>query len=353
MTMARTVLVTGAGGVGKTTVAAALGVAAADHGYQTLVLTVDPAKRLADALGLETLHNDPTPVAARPGLSAAMLDVTASWDAIITRHAPEDVAARLHVNPLFRTLADRFPAAQSYAAGEQMVEYLESGGWDMVVIDTPPSAGGIDFFQAPRQMSELVGSRLLKLLTGAGMPGRRAIYRVAARPALRFIDSVLGNQLLEDVADFLFDLRSTYDGLSHRAGIIERHLRRATTLVVTTADPTPIREARRFFEELPDVAGTPAAIIFNRTLPHGWIDAARASTGDGSLPEDYRAELRENLLRWAGETRRQDDAQREFTKRYNTTLAEIPWLAEPPTSLEALAALVKSARGLPLGKLGM
>jgi arsenite-transporting ATPase len=352
MSLARTVLVTGAGGVGKTTVAAALGVASADAGMETLVLTVDPAKRLADALGLDTLHNDPTPV-KREGLSAAMLDVSASWDAIIDRHAPPDVAARLHDNPMFRTLADRFPAAQSYAAGEQMVEYLEEGGWDQVIIDTPPSAGGIDFFQAPRLMSELVGSRLLKLLTGAGIPGRRTIYRVTARPALKFVDSILGSQLLEDVADFLFDLRATYDGLTHRAGIIERHLKRATTLVVTTADPTPIREARRFFEELPAVAGPPAAVVFNRTLPHEWTAAARMKAPDGRLAESIRTELRENLLRWAGETRRQDDAQREFTKRYNTTLAEIPWLAEPPTTLDTLAELMELAEGLPLERMGL
>lgn len=352
MSPARTIIVTGAGGVGKTTVAAALGVHAAAAGLETLVLTVDPARRLADALGLEDLHNEPTPVAA-DRLSAAMLDVTASWEAIIHRHAPPEVAARLERNPFFRAIADRFPAAQSYAAGEQMVEYLESGKWDMVIIDTPPSAGGIDFFLAPSQMRELIGGRLLRWLTGAALPGRRTLYRFTARPMLRFADAILGGPLLEAVAEFLFDLRETYDGLSLRAGTIERQFKRATTLVVTTADPTPIREARRFFDELPDVAGTPAGIVFNRALPQAWASASRMPPPDDTLSPASAAILRVNLLRWADEVRRQVDAQREFTVRYGTTVAEVPWLARPPTSLEALGDLVAASTGLPLAKLGL
>jgi anion-transporting ArsA/GET3 family ATPase len=141
--MSRALLVTGGGGVGKTTVAAALGITAARAGVPSLVITVDPARRLAGALGIESLGSTPTPTPGQPGLAAAMLDATASWEAAIVRHAPPDTAQRLLSSPFFRAVADRFPAGQSYAAAEMMLTYLEEGTWDLVIVDTPPAAGGI------------------------------------------------------------------------------------------------------------------------------------------------------------------------------------------------------------------
>ena len=159
-----------------------------------------------------------------------------------------------------------------------MAVYLEAKVWDLVVVDTPPSAGGIEFFTAPAQMADLIGGRLLRWLTGAGLPGREFFFDLAARPALRIADSVLGSNLLERVAQFLMDLRTTYDGVSQRAKEIERLLRRSSTVVVTTSDPAPMGEAVRFFLELPDVAGRPAAVVFNRALPVSWADT-HASRG--------------------------------------------------------------------------
>ena len=176
-------VITGGGGVGKTTLSAALAVTAAQRGVRTCVVTVDPAKRLADALGVDSLGNHPTAVVSQPDLWAAMLDVSASWEAMVHRHADPDVAARLLEDPFFRALADRFPAAQAYAAGEQMAEHIESHRWDLLVVDTPPAGGGIDFYTAPGRMREMIGGRLLRWLTGASIPGRRAIYRMTARPA--------------------------------------------------------------------------------------------------------------------------------------------------------------------------
>lgn len=344
-TSTRALVVTGAGGVGKTTLSAALAVAAADDGATALVLTVDPARRLADALGLSDIGNDPQPAPGRPGLYAAMLDVTASWEAIIHHYAEPDVADRLLDNAFFRAIADRFPAAQAYAAGEQMAEFIEGGHWDVVVVDTPPAAGGIDFFMAPRRTGDLVGGKLLHWLTGASLPGRRWMYRVTARPMLRIADTVLGGPLLEDLAEFLIDLRTMYDGLSVRAKTIERHLRTATTLVVTTADPTPLREARGFFEELPGIKIRPSALVFNRALPLEWIDAARKPIRDVPDPE-LRADLRHNLRRWAGEARRQVDARDELAGRYRVPIATVPWLVDAPTSADALADMLRQSDGL-------
>ncbi len=336
------VIVTGGGGVGKTTVSAALAATAAAAGRETLVMTVDPARRLADALGIEGIGNEPVATGA-PRLSAAMLDAAESWDSIVADAAEPDVAARLRDSPFFRAVADRFPAGQSYAAGAQMAKHLEAGSWDLVVVDTPPAAGGIDFFLAPSQMRNLVGGRLLRWGTGGWLPGRRRLYSLTARPVLRLADNVLGGPLLEDVAEFLLDLRSIYDGLTARAKHIERHFRQATTLVVTTADPAPLREAARFFRELPEVAGSPAAIVFNRALPLEWAKPHALPSGIGGR---RGAALAANLERWGAEAQRQRDAEEEFAARFGVSPATIPLLAEPPTDVAALQALAAAVPGL-------
>jgi len=337
----RVLVITGGGGVGKTTLSAALAVGAARRGARTCVVTVDPAKRLADALGIDSLGNHPTAVESQPGLWAAMLDVSASWDAMVHRHADPEIAERLLENPFFRALADRFPAAQAYAAGEQMAEHIESHHWDLLVVDTPPAGGGIDFYTAPGRMREVIGGRLLRWLTGASIPGRRAIYRVTARPALKLADTVLGGPLLEEIAEFLMDLRSLHDGLSHRARAIELHLRKATSIVVTTTDPTPMRETRRFFEELPLEAGRPDTIVFNKQLPAAWTD--RRNLRGPDISPQLRTALRDNLTRWAGEVRRQHDVKQVFAARHSLQLVDVPWADTAPTSVDALADLLASA----------
>ena len=191
--MTRTVLVTGAGGVGKTTFSAALAVTAARRGVRTLVVTVDPARRLASALGLTELGDEPQPHLEEPNLWAAMLDSAASWRAVAMRHADPDVATRLADNEFFRAASEHFPASQAYAAADQAATFVQARAWDMVIVDTPPSGGGIDFFTAPAQMADLVGGRLLRWITGGPLPGRRFFYDRAARPMLRAADTILGS----------------------------------------------------------------------------------------------------------------------------------------------------------------
>jgi len=342
--IAPSIVVAGAGGVGKTTISAAVAAALARDGRKALVMTVDPALRLADALGVE-LTSDPEPVAGSPHLWAAMLDVTTSWEAIVHRYAAPDVADRLLVNPFFRAIADRFPAAQAYAGGEQMAEFIESGMWDVVVVDTPPAGGGIDFFLAPGQVRELIGGKLLMWLTGARLPGRRMLYRITARPMLKLADAVLGGPLLEDVAEFLLDLRTMHDGLSVRAQTIQRHLARADTLIVTTADPTPAQETARFFATLEEVDVRPKAVVFNRALPAEWAAAARRPVR-GIDDAAVRGFVRENLKRWGAEARRQADAREELATRHDVPLATVPWMAEAPDTVAELVALFDAAHGL-------
>jgi len=338
-------LVAGAGGVGKTTVSATAAVLSAEGGVSTLVVTVDPARRLGDALGVGGLGNRPVKVAGRENLWAAMLDVTASWEAIVTRHAEPEVAERLVVNPFFRAVADRFPAAQAYAAGEQMADFVDSGAWDRVIVDTPPSGGGIDFVLAPAAMRELIGGRLLTWLTGAGIPGRRALYRVTARPMLRVADSILGGPLLEDIAEFMLDLRTLYDGLASRASEVERHLRAARTVLITTASPTPLREVRRFLDQLPTASVDPAAVIFNRVLPASWATAGEPDAVEGIGQASWTA-LHDNLARWGAEARHEADTRRQFAASYRVAVATVPLLTSPPTDLEGLALLADASTDL-------
>ncbi|HKX75655.1 MAG TPA: ArsA-related P-loop ATPase [Acidimicrobiia bacterium] len=333
-----TVVVTGAGGVGKTTVAAALAVSSARRGRPTLVVTVDPARRLAGALGLE-LGSRPRQVPGEEALWGAMIDPAGSWQAVARRHADPAVAERLVTSEFFQAATAHFPASQSYAAAEAAADYIDSARWEVIVVDTPPAAGGIEFFTAPSQMADLVGGRLLRLLTGGRLPGRQLLFNRGARPLLRFADQLLGSDLLERVAQFLMDLRTTYDGVRRRAQVIEAHFRRATTLVVTTADPAPLQEAVRFYRELPDVASPPALVVFNRALPLRWASAP--------LPPRTNLALAENLARWGSEAQRQADARAEFASRYPTSLATIPWLAHAPTDVEALAGLLDQAEGWP------
>lgn len=336
--MSRALVVTGAGGVGKTTLSAGLAVTAARAGKRTLVVTVDPARRLASALDIE-LTNEPEPHPEEGNLWAAMLDANASWREVVRRHTEPEVAERLIDNEFFAAATSHFPASQSFAAAEQAATYIDARAWDLVVIDTPPAAGGIDFFTAPARMADLVGGRILRWLTGARLPGRRFLFDRTAKPMLRLADHVLGSNLLERIAEFFMDLRTTYDGIAKRARQIERHMRKATTVVVTTSDPAPMREAVRFFHALPEVASRPAAVFFNRSLPETWIDARP--------PRGTEAALAANLARWGVEAQKQRSARRELGERHGVAIVTVPWQRRPPTDLDSLAEMIETAGSLP------
>ena len=195
---------TGSGGVGKTTIAAALGLAAAvNQGGKVLVLTVDPARRLADALGVGALGNRATQVPAaafaaagvepRGELWAAMLDTKAGWDELIRRHAPDaEVRDSVLSNPLYQNITSRFVHSHDYLAMEQLHDLHASGEYDLVVVDTPPSRNALDVLDAPSRMVEFFGSRLLQWLT---VPYRSRLFNVASKPFYQIADRVLGSQL--------------------------------------------------------------------------------------------------------------------------------------------------------------
>lgn len=328
--MTAVTLVMGSGGVGKTTVAAAVAALSARSGIPTLAITVDPARRLADAMGIH-LGNDPTPVPGHAGLDAAMLDAAAAWDEIARRHGDATTADRIIANPYFRAIADRFPSGQAYAAGEQLLHHAESGRYDHIVVDTPPTDGGSAFLAAPARIRTLVAGRALRVLTGPRLPGRRLIYSMTARPALKIADAVLGGRLLEDLAELLLDLSGIYPGLSRRSREVEALYAGAALLAVTSPDPGPVAEAQRLVTERA-AAGRTARVVFNRVLPAEWAEAPTDASPLGA-----------NLKRWGAEAARHEALRRSFAAHTRVTPMTIPWLAEPPEDPSGLADLAAAA----------
>jgi anion-transporting ArsA/GET3 family ATPase len=278
------VVLCGSGGVGKTTIAAATGlVAAAELGGTVLVLTIDPARRLADALGLEAIGNverrvpDEALRAAgfepRGRLFAAMLDTKASWDDLVLRHAPdEETAYKVLGNSLYQNITARFVQSHDYIAMERLYDLHTHGRYDLIVVDTPPTRNAIDFLDAPSRMAEFFGGRLLRWLTMPYRLGGRRGARVvsfASRPFYQLADRILGSQFLQDIAEFFLSFQGMYDGFVARAEAVERllHDRRTTFAVVTTLEGAPLREAEFFAQELTRRRFPFGAMILNRVLP--------------------------------------------------------------------------------------
>ncbi len=268
----------GAGGVGKTTTAAAsAAMAAVSLGGKVLVLTVDPARRLADALGMEELGNvevrvpDSTLKAAgvepRGQLWAAMLDAKQSWDELIRRHAPNEATVRkILENPLYQNVSGRFAQGHEYIAMERLYEIHQTGAYDLIVVDTPPTRHALDFLEAPDRMAEFFSSRLLRWLTA---PARSRVLNLASRPFYQVADRILGSQFLQDIGEFFLLFQTMYDGFVERSQAVKRllHGRRTTFIVVTTLEGTPLREAEFFLAALRDLGLHPGALVLNKVLP--------------------------------------------------------------------------------------
>src|ERR1700674_2238904 len=277
------VICCGSGGVGKTTTAAAAAaMAAVKHGGKVLVLTVDPAKRLATAWGLEGFGNIETqvPPAAfeaagyrpRGELWAAMLDTKQSWDNLVRRHAPDkQTAARILENPLYQNISGRFVQSHGYIAMERLYELHSEGSFDLIVVDTPPTRNALDFLEAPERMADFFSSRLLRLLI---VPYRSRVVNFASRPFYQVADRILGSQFLQDIAEFFILFQTMYDGFVQRARAVERllHDKRTTFVVVSTLEAPPVHEAEFFIEVLKTKGFHLGGLVLNKVLPDGFLE---------------------------------------------------------------------------------
>lgn len=311
---AHVLVTTGSGGVGKTTTAAALGVAAAMEGRRTLVLTIDPARRLAQAMGLESLEDEPSRVdlgdlAPDGELWAMMLDMQTTFDRLIDQNASSPAgAAAIKSNRIYRTLSSTLSGTQEYMAMERLHELHEAGEWDLLVIDTPPTRSALDFLDAPKRMTAFLEGRLLRLLLKPGLVAGRGIGRVVGAGATAFMrvaGRVTGMELLDDLAEFFRQFEGMYDGFKERAEQVLELLRHADSrfVVVTSPEPPPLREARFFLERLQQEGLHAAGLVVNRVrpeVPRDPTDAALQRAAE-TLAEDDPAVA--GALRLLGDVR--------------------------------------------------
>jgi anion-transporting ArsA/GET3 family ATPase len=268
----RVVVCCGAGGVGKTTTAAAMALRAAEYGRTVVVLTIDPAKRLAQALGIEDLGNSPQRVPLAPEvkgeLHAMMLDMRRTFDEMVVQYSGAGKADAILENQFYQTVATSLAGTQEYMAMEKLGQLLGEDKWDLVVVDTPPSRNALDFLDAPKRLGSFMDSRLWRMLLAPGR-GIGRIVTGAVGLAMKALSTVLGSQMLSDAAGFVQSLDATFGGFREKADRTYELLKRRGTqfVVVSAAEPDALREATFFVDRLSQEKMPLAGLILNRTHP--------------------------------------------------------------------------------------
>ncbi|MDQ6874297.1 MAG: ArsA family ATPase [Actinomycetota bacterium] len=269
----RIIVCCGSGGVGKTTVAAAIALRAAEQGHLTVVLTIDPARRLAQALGLSTLDNTPRRVgrAGRAGgeLHAMMLDMKRTFDDVVLTHTTPAKAKQIFANPFYQAMSTSFAGTQEYMAMEKLGQLRATNRWDLIVVDTPPSRSALDFLDAPQRLSRFLDGRMIRLLMAPAKAGGRAYTKVLGLGMNvfgRVVTKVLGIQLLRDLSTFVAALDSMFGGFRERAQATYDLLKAPGTafLVVAGPEPDALREASYFVERLAGEQMPLAGLVLNR-----------------------------------------------------------------------------------------
>ena len=297
----RVVVCCGAGGVGKTTAAAAMALRAAEYGRTVVVLTIDPAKRLAQALGINDLGNSPQRVPLAPEvpgqLFAMMLDMRRTFDEMVIQYSGPDRAQAILDNQFYQTVATSLAGTQEYMAMEKLGQLLSEDRWDLVVVDTPPSRNALDFLDAPKRLGSFMDSRLWRLLLGPGR-GIGRLVTGAVGLAMKALSTVLGSQMLSDAAGFVQSLDATFGGFREKADRTYALLKRRGTqfVVVSAAEPDALREASFFVDRLSEERMPLAGLILNRTHPmlcslpvERAIDGAKTLEGEDEAGDGTKA----------------------------------------------------------------
>jgi anion-transporting ArsA/GET3 family ATPase len=273
------VICCGTGGVGKTTTAAVIALEGARRGRNACVVTIDPARRLADALGLEQLTNDPTEIArdqwadddAVPGgrLHALMVDTKSTFDTLVLRDAADDEQARrILENPFYRNISGALGGTQEYMAMEKLYELHDEGGFDLIVVDTPPTRHALDFLDAPQRLTRLLDNRIFRLLMSPARAGLR-VASMAVQTFLRTVARVVGSEVIRDIVAFFRAFEGMEDGFRDRAHAVGRLLADPDTAFVLVTSPRrdALDEARFFAHRLADAGQVVQALIVNRIHP--------------------------------------------------------------------------------------
>ncbi|MBL1073596.1 ArsA family ATPase [Nocardia sp. 2] len=268
----RIIVCCGSGGVGKTTTAAAVAVAAAEAGRRVVVLTIDPARRLAQSLGVSDLGNVPQKVELGPEakgeLFAMMLNMRRTFDEMVLEHTSPDKAEQIFANPIYQTVASSFGGTQEYMAMEKLGQLASKREWDLIVVDTPPSRNALDFLDAPKRLGNFLNGKMIRVIMAPGR-GVGKFVAGAMSLALRGVSTIVGGQLLKDASVFLQSLESMFGGFQDRADRTYAMLSRPGThfMVVAAAEPDALREASFFVDRLSHDRMPLAGLVLNRTHP--------------------------------------------------------------------------------------
>ena len=299
------VICCGSGGVGKTTTSAAIALEAARLGRVACVVTIDPARRLANSLGVDELSNSPTRIAGDwPGeLHALMLDPKGTFDDLIARYSDSDQQAEdIRLNRIYRNLTGTLSGTQEYMAMEKLHELVEEGGFDVVVVDTPPSRNALDFLDAPRRLTQFLENKIFRALMAPTRAGLR-LMGVAANALLRTISKVAGADIVSDAVAFFQAFEGMEEGFRDRAARVRELLVQPGTAFVLVASPRPdsIEEAVHFADKLAESGMSATALIVNRVQPRFATDDQLASLASLAVADGREgtatglADLVENL----------------------------------------------------------
>ncbi|HET9058589.1 MAG TPA: ArsA-related P-loop ATPase [Acidimicrobiales bacterium] len=342
------VVCVGPGGVGKTTTSAALALRAAQAGRRACVVTIDPARRLADALGTTGVGNEPHLVGAPEGqqwageLWAVMLDAQGTFDHLVERYAnsPEQEAA-IKANPVYRNISAALSGTQEYMAVEKLYELQESGAYDYIVIDTPPAQHALDFMEAPRHLTRLLDNRVFRLLMTPTRMGLRAL-EVGAQLMLRTIAKVAGGQVVSDTVQFFTEFEGMEDGFRARAQRADEMLHSDQTSFVLVCAPRrdTVEEAVFLADHLSREGLQPAEIVVNRCYPHfGAVPEALAEALSSTELAPLVANL--NQLRAVAE---REDAQLERLSNAvpKAVLRRVPLISPAVSDIPGLVEVARS-----------
>jgi anion-transporting ArsA/GET3 family ATPase len=349
----RIIVTCGSGGVGKTTTAAALALRAADAGRRAVVLTIDPARRLAQSMGLTELDNTPRRVkgTGRKGgeLFAMMLDMKRTFDDVVSAHSTPERAEQIFTNPFYQALSSSFAGTQEYMAMEKLSQLAETGEWDLIVVDTPPSRSALDFLDAPQRLGRFLDGRMIRMLVAPARAGGRAsikIVTVGLTVFSKVLSKILGGDLLQDVSSFVAALETMFGGFRQRAEQTFQLLKAPGTAFVVVAAPEPdaLREASYFVERLGRDDMPLAGLVVNR-MHHAvpGLTARRAEAAADALAEkdDPDLALAEAALRVHVETALTADQDARMSRRFAAAHPDVPTVSVPalPADVHDLAGL--------------
>jgi len=343
----------GSGGVGKTTTAAALALRAAERGRRTVVLTIDPARRLAQSMGLSELDNVPRAVAgvdtAKGGsLDAMMLDMKRTFDEIVETHAEPAKAEAILANPFYQALSSSFAGTQEYMAMEKLGQLQASGDYDLVVVDTPPTRSALDFLDAPQRLTTFLDGRMIKILMAPAKAGGKAYLKVVSVGFNVFtgvLTKIIGASVLQDVSQFVAALETMFGGFRERAQATYDLLKAPGTAFVVVAAPErdAMREAAYFVERLAEEQMPLAGLVVNRVHRSGVtsLTAERSIAAAQSLEASDGSPLAAAVLRLHADrvllADREQRIQARFTSAHpGVALVEV---AAQPGDVHDLAGL--------------